>query len=483
MFDLLSKEDLSQPYVFKPVDMNTLGNDPVYREIFFGMVHDVLMEMRAALECCDDLEVTQIKFTSELSRLLHAARRTGLPDWMEVLQQCEWVGPPSLVQMETQLARFQELADLENSKQISAEFTRAFELSVFVLMDELKPMLGKLSQYGNNLYETGADSTLDDIIYLAGRICQIAEKHGFLQVVATLERVVAYADSGLHPFVNHFSRLEFLLYEELAAITSELQNGSQGLAFNPQAILRSWSVDHLYSALLEMQIALQRITEKEMLSKQCEFVVDSLRQIYYACQFYKLETTAHLSMSLRDHFARATFSDDVVVGNWVLMNIATSYLTNIKQIFDEVDNGETPDMEPIEKLLREVYDCIFTVRGLPTSAQVEGCLGLQQSFHKVLAPNNVETVMIGLEKKHHFYMVRANINDDDELTQRFKNWADSGAAQIITNLTALVEGHTEFDFLISSSLDETSLNEALDELDPSGKRLHLDRKLTVREMV
>ena len=354
---------------------------------------------------------------------------------------------------------------------------------MFVFMDELKPMLGKLSQYGNNLLENGGESSLDDIIILAGRICQIAEKHGFLRVVDTLERVVGYAGSGMYPFINHFSRLEFLLYEELAAITSTMKNGGEGLAFNPQAVLRSWCVNHLFGALYEMQLALQRITAKEMVAKQCEFIVDTLRQVYYASQFYKLETTAHLSVSLRDHFARATFTDDKVLDNWVLLQIATGYLTEIKQIFEDVDNGEVPNMEPIEKLLRDVYDCIFTVRGLPTSAQVEVCLGLKQSFHKVLAPNNVETVMICLEKKHNFYLVRADINEDEDLTERFKNWTSTGSTEVITNLTALDGERTVFDFLIACAHDEQALTEALLEIEPTGKLLYVERKLKVQEMI
>ena len=117
MFDLLD-ETLPQPYQFKPIDMNTLGNDPVYREIFFGMVHDVLMEMRSVLECSEDLGETQIKFNRELSRLLHAARRTGLPDWLTLLQDFEWIAPPTLAQMETQHSRLQALYDQEFSRLI-----------------------------------------------------------------------------------------------------------------------------------------------------------------------------------------------------------------------------------------------------------------------------------------------------------------------------------------------------------------------------
>ena len=483
MFDLLNNEDLSPAYTFKPVDMNTLGNDPVYREIFFGMVHDVMMEMRATLECAENLSAVQLNFNNELDRLFHAARRSGMPEWPDLLENFEWIFPPTLAQMEDQLACLQVLYDQEVKKLITVEVTRAFELSVFVFMDELKVMMGKLSQHGHSLSKSGSDSSLDDIILLAGRICQIAEKHGFYKVVDTLERVVAYADSGLYPFINHFSRLEFLLYEELALITTAMKNGTEGLAFNPQAVLRSWSVDHLFGALREMQWALQRISGRELVSKQCEFIVDSLRQIFYVCQYYKLETTAHLSISLRDHFARACFSNDTVVDNRALLTIATSYLQEINLIFDEVDNGEIPDMKPMERLLRELYDCIFSVRGLPTSSQVQVCLGLQKSFHKVLAPDNVEVVMLCLEKKHNFYIIRADLNEDIELSERFKNWADSGIAKIITNLTASFEGHTVFDFLISSALDETELNDELLKLDPTGKSLHMDLKLTVQDMI
>ena len=472
----------TQSLIFDPVDPNALGNDPVYREMFFGMAHDVLKEMGAALLSNDALSKCQATFREESDRLLHAADQMGMSAWHQALLDFQGVVNPSLDQLKKQEARLQKLYEQElgliksKSESVSAEIKH--DDPVYVFFDALKKPLNKLSQLGNHLFEIDGAST-DEIMTLAREISELAESYDFVRVADVLNKVITESKSGKEPLANNFSRLEFLLYEELASIVSSMQLDGATLAINPEAVLRSWCVDHVFETLLEMRNALERIRTKAEVQLQCERIVDYMRQVYYACLFYDLETAAHLSMSILDLFARAKAGE--MTPDTVLLHIAKSYINDIELIFDAAGSGETPDMAKIEKLLMDASEASFAVSGTASSSQIEARLGLPKSFHKVLTAENVKAVMHGFENNHHFCIIRADLNDDEELAGRFMNWMGSGAAQVISNVTVFQGDRALFDFLISSPLNEVDMIEALTVLDPKEKCLKVELMLSDRK--
>ena len=477
----------TQSLIFGPVDTDSLGNDPIYREMFFGMVHDVLKEMRAVLKSDIALSQCQATFAEERERLLHAAEQMGMRDWQQALLDLRTFVNPSLEQLTQQESRLRVLYENElgvimsNAEKLdSVQSTTVNNDPVYSFFNELKHPLGKLSQLGNHLFENDGVS-ITDIVKLAGEISALAENHGFVRVADVLNKVVSDAHTGREPLANHFTRLEFLLYQELVSIVHSLDLNGAELAFNPEAILRSWCVDHVFETLLEMRNALERIKSKTEVQLQCDRIVDYMHQVYYACLFYELETAAHLSMSILDLFARAKAGE--MTPDTVLLHIAKSFINDIELILDSAGSGETPDMAKIEKLLMDASEASFTSSGTVSSSQIEARLGLPKSFHKVLTAENIQAVMYGFENNHHFCIIRAELNDDEELAGRFMNWMGSGAAQVISNVTVFVGDHALFDFLISSPLNEVDMSEALTVLDPKGKCLHVEMTLIDRKAV
>ena len=485
--EAVEEEKPTQSIIFVPVESDELGNDPVYREIFFGMVDDVLQEIVALLNAELLHEERQTKFAEEEERLLHAAEQMGMRDWLQVLKESRAIAQPEKEHMVMQEMRLRTLYEQgkNNAEGLASEplpekdtGSTASDDPVHVFFASLKHPLNKLSQLGNHLFENDGVS-IDDIIQLSEEISALAEGHGFVRVADVLNRVITEAQTGREPLANHFTRLEFLLYEELASIVDSMQLDCAQLAMNPGAVLRSWCVDHVFETLLEMRNALERIKAKAEVATQCERVVDYMRQVYYACLFYELETAAHLSMSILDLFARAKTGE--MTPDTVLLHIAKSYINDMELIFDAAGSGETPDMVKIEKLLLEASEATFTVSGTISASQIEARLGLPKSFHKVLTPENIKDVMYAFENNHHFCIIRAELNNDEELAGRFMNWMGSGAAQVISNVTVFVGDTALFDFLISSPLNEVDMIEALTVLDPKGKCLNVEMTLTDRK--
>jgi len=467
-----------QSIVFEPLDTASLANDPVYREIFFGMAHDVLHEMRSVLE--GDSSGALNVVIEEAERLCHAAEQIGMLEWLLVLQDFLGIVGATRGQAEALLSRLQALYEQNFATQkpnLSSEAI-ASDDPVRRFFDALEQPLGRLSQLGNHL-SADKELSLEAIVAAAGEVRELAEAHGFVRVMDVLDRVIADARTGIESLNAHFARLEFLLYEELASVAEVMLEDRFGLSADPRTTLRAWCANHVFESLLDMRNVIERIKRQEDVRLQCTRMIELMRQVYHACLFYGMETAAHLSMSIVDLFARAEIGE--TAPDVVLLHIAKSFIGDIEIILDVAELGETPDMAQIEKLLQEASEVAFAANGTVSSSQIEARLGLPKAFHKVLTPENVQTALSGLEDGHHFYIVRSDLNNDEELAANFLSWMSSGAAQVISNVTVFEGNRSLFDFLVSSPLDEVGFNEALIVLDPKGECLHVEVALVDRK--
>jgi two-component system chemotaxis sensor kinase CheA len=92
----------------------------------------------------------------------------------------------------------------------------------------------------------------------------------------------------------------------------------------------------------------------------------------------------------------------------------------------------------------------------------------------------VKSANEAIEEGLHFYVLRADLNDDDALAQGFLEWITTGLVRMITNVTVFLDHATLFDFLVASTLDQDRMTERLAMLDASGTRLSMAQALTVR---
>ncbi|MDO9107350.1 MAG: chemotaxis protein CheW [Methylovulum sp.] len=470
-----------QSMVFEPGAAKSMADDPLYREIFAGIVHDVLLELRSLPMADTGLEERQTAVTKAVGRLHHAAKQIGMPTWLVMSQDFLAIPQPSPAQIDELLAGLQALYgqdfDVPAAHADTDGSTRAVgsEDPVRRFFDALQQPLGRLSQWRN---PSSDDQGMDDIAQAAEAVRGLAADHGFMRVVDVVERVIADAGIGIEALDNHFGRLEFLLYEELASVADVMLEDRDGLAADPRTILRSWCADHVFESLADIRNAMERIKRQEAVETQCTRMIELMRHLYHACLFYGMETAAHLSMSLVDLFARA--ESDQIAPDAVLLHITNSFIGDMELILDAAGLGESFDMAQIEKLLQEASEATFKSSGTPSSAQIEARLGLPKSFHKVLTPDNVKETVACLDKGNYFYVVRSDLNDDEDLAANFLSWINSGEAQVISNVTVFQGERSLFDFLIASPLNEEGITEALAALDPKGRCLRLDLALLDR---
>jgi two-component system chemotaxis sensor kinase CheA len=473
--------------VFEPPERNTLADDPVYREIFGGMAHDVLREMRQAAEAlADEPAAAWTRLAAEAERLRHAAAQIGLTAWETALAALLEAGPPGMEQAAAAIERLEAMAAEDFGEPVRAEPPGpAGDVPgdpVRRFFDDLAKPLGSLAGIGSRL-STGRAVAREEVAPLIDEIRSLAEPHGFQRLAAVAEGFLGDIGTG-DASAHRFRRLEFLLYEELAAIGDALLADRAGLRVDAAAVLRNWCAERVFDSLLDMGDALERLRKREDVAGQCERINEVMRQVYYACQYYGLETAAHLSMSLVDLFARILTGE--MAPDALVLHIAKSFVADMEVVLDAASSGDVPDMEIIEKLLQDASDAAFAVSGTVSSSQIEIRLGLPKSFHKVLTPESVKLASEALKAGRRFFIVRADLNADEDLAAGFLAWLDSGAAQVISNVTVFEGNRTLFDFLLATPLAHEQLSEALLRLDPRGAALRVevalaDRKSAERE--
>ena len=179
-------------------------------------------------------------------------------------------------------------------------------------------------------------------------------------------------------------------------------------------------------------------------------------------------------MGLLDLFARAEIGDKPP--DPLLQHITRSFVAVMELVFDAANAGGSPDMTAVEALFQEAATATFA-----SSSHIEARLDLPKAFHNLLSPESVQTALAAMEAGLRFYIVRADINANDELATAFLTWVGSGEATVITSVTVFQGDTSLFDFLLASALNETALAEALARLDPSGTALKIEMTLKDRD--
>lgn len=475
--------------------------DPVYREVFSGLAQDALRDMQSILNQEADTPETSQSFAEEVERLLHAAEQIGLPAWQQLLQDYLAHQHPERDAQESLLAKLHALyqhdlvatpepdsepgsesvfdwnpsgASEPKGPHISTDPARRF-------LDSLAEPLEVLSRRGQHVLG-GIATTSDEFNRVVGVIRNLAEAAGFVGVADIMDRRIPGVEPSeiTEEIVNaHFNRMEYQLYEELASVAATVLEDREGLELDPQAVLRTWCAEHAFEALFDIREHLEHLGADDDVAHHSQSIRECLRRVYHACQHYQLETAAHLSMSLVDLLARVETGEMNV--DAVLIFIIKSFVHDVELILNAADQGEYADLSRMDHIQEAAAEFAFISSGSGSASQIESRLSLPRSFHKVLTPESVHDALMDLAAGYHFYILRADLNKDEMLSERLISWVSSGKAHLISNVTVFVEDYTLFDFLLSTPLSESDIHETIARLDPSGKLLKLEATLTDRK--
>lgn len=458
----------------------SLVDDPVYLELFNNMADDILSEMQNILnEFAESPALLQSHFSEAVTRLLFAAKQIGLAEWQTLLGQFLAIVSPTTESAQNLIEQLTVLFENPHAV-IHADNDIESDNPVIHFLAEIQKPLHVFAIFGRRDISANINTHVDteELIKATQEIKSLAEGQEFFHLVEIAEDFLTALEQG-EPIENTVHHFEFRLYETLVAIENILSEDNKPTNFCAKTFLEKWCVDCVFESLILIRRLLKHIKNELDINENCLHITELLREVYYACQHYELNTAAYLCTALSDLFARII--NDVMKPDTVMLHIAKSFITDMELIFESLASGSSPDMALIEKLLQEASSVAFTSTGTISSQSIEARLGLPKSFHKVLTTESVKVASEALKKGEHFYIVRADLEQDENLACNFLSWIESGVVQAISNVTVFDENRTLFDFLLASSLNPTQLEEALVILDPTGALLTVERILTDRK--
>ena len=464
--------------IFNPID---LADDPVYRDMFATLTSETLLEMQQTLNQFDE-ENSQSELREQAEHINSAAQQLGFLKWEKVLEEFLSASTFEKSDAENVFDQLKNLLLQDFGKKLPAQNESASALldgvnannlatpEIANFFDEIKKPL----QLVKAVYDS-AEFNSPQFIAALEEIKNLAEPLDFVQLVSLIDEFI---EPNRHVVLTHQNVQDFLfwLFEALIAIENVIFEGQTRVNSHTQTMLGYLCSKHVFANLLIINNILESIKNRSNVEYNCTRINEALRKIYYACQHYGLETAAQLSMSLMDLFARITNGDMVVDG--FMLHIAKSFVSGIELVLSSLESGIAPDMGQIEKLLDDATSAVFVSSGAVVSASmIEARLALPQPFHKILTTESVKIAADDLDANKHFFIVRTDLEQDEELATNFLTWVSSDSVTAISNVTVFEGNRTLFDFLISTNLNPTQFKEVLINLDHSGKSLFVTHVL------
>lgn len=448
-----------------------LADDPTYREIFRGMSVDATTKLAGMLDSfATDSTAAHRTARREADGLAHAARQMGLDDWVEALDiylKDEEIGSEPLARL---LLSLSDLSEKTFGASLPTVTTPAPDAPGF--FDVIRDPLAAIASFGTGFF--CGDSPDPDALRARVDIIQsTARSAGYVRVLEAAGRILVATNA------QDFHAAELRLYEELAGVEAVMPDAARASGISPRDMLQTWCAEHIFSTLSELEATLERLKYVEDLDPEYLRLDRLMRLVHHACGHHRIETAGQLAMSLIDLFSRlhaAGSNPDAI-----LSHVARGFIDTVEIVFDAITQGQTPDTASLDKLFEEASNICFVQDGVMTASAIERRLGLPKEFHRVFSPESVRAASEAIEQGLRFFILRADINSDEQLAEAFIEWLSSGASRSITNVTVFSGEETLFDFLLATTLDEASMVEALAAIDPTAKKLRLIRALVMTE--
>ncbi|WP_434615426.1 Hpt domain-containing protein [Tabrizicola sp. M-4] len=440
-----------------------LADDPTYRDIFRGMATDATRKLSDILANWN--AESPAKSRREVDGLHHAATQMGLDDWAEPLSAYLGELDPG---SETLAALLLALADLSERTFGTPKPTAEAATEDSDFFDKIAKALADIAASGNGFFcgETPDPQAVSDNV---GTIRRAAKAAGYIRVEEAAARIPAAQTA------QDFHAAELRLYEELAGVEAVMPDAARASGVSPREMLQKWCAEHVFSTLSELEATLERLKAGEDLDSNYIRLDRLMRLVHHACGHHKIETAGQLAMSLIDLFSRLHTLGQTP--DAILSHVARGFIDTIEIVFDAITQGQTPDTASLDKLFEEASNICFVQDGVMTASAIERRLGLPKEFHRVLSPESVRAASEAIEAGLRFFIVRADINNDEKLAEAFITWLSGDTVHNVTNVTVFQGNDTLFDFLLASALDEAGMGEALAAIDSSARYLKLTRML------
>lgn len=461
------------------VAKDVFAADPMYRDIFADMADKTRNSLEKALSEWSATD-SPSKCKAFAGNLSYAAGQLGLTEWTMTLDGFA-EGSITTDSVNAVLASLKELyqrdlgggADEPAAGPDPSADPRTVGRDFFTAVAAHYPDIASI---GMKLI-AGEAVDSDQRRKILDEVNQLAERHGYVRL-ADASKKLSTVEVG-----KGYRAAELDFYEQLIAIERTFPADIfDADLMAPSRLLSAWCADHVFETLQTLREGLDKRAQTNAAPDAPWFhnFETLMRRVHFACSNFKIETASQLTMALIDLFARVRV--DKKAPDVILLQMARGFVDTMELVFDALDQGDTPDTARIEQMFEEATNVCFVASGVVTAKTIENRLGLPPEFHRVLSPESVKSAHAALEDGLHFFVLRADLNDDDKLAEGFLEWITSGLVRMITNVTVFIGSETLFDFLVASSLDEDRMIERLAMLDPSGRRLTMAQSLKRREI-
>ncbi|MDX1779717.1 MAG: Hpt domain-containing protein [Thalassovita sp.] len=450
-----------------------LSDDPTYRAIYADMTADLVKKLKAIRNSADSIEDRRGNVVKHVGGLLHAAQQMGFDNWITLLEAFE-----------------SNAASLSNDMALK-EGIDGFLANVDALQmggaiaqpksgcDEADDLFRKLEPY----YAAIAEAVLDldsDVEAAQAKLHELAE-----EVVSKVEAFgLVRAEDSVRKIAEaqtvkaaRIAQLRF--YEELISFEQVMPVESSVLGdvlVRPSHLVQLWATDQIFDTLGALREMMERVSLEEEGADWFASFNHHMRLLFHACGYYRMETAGQLTMALVDLFGRVHETNSVA--DALMLHMARGFLETIELVFDALDQGDDPDLSRIDDLFEEATNISFQQGGVVSARTIERKLGLPEEFHRVLSPDSVKAAHAALQDREHFYVVRADLNEDETLAEKYLEWIGAGNAKMITNVTVFEDDRTLFDFLLASDREQDAVVSAITTMDPSATKLYVAQVLS-----
>lgn len=476
--------------------------DPTYQNIFTGMANETIDQLSALYgdSSVDDAAFVK-KVLNKAGSLSYAASQLALTTWTGELDAFEtqvkvnpnadrgYVAPL----LEDLLMKLRSLLDagfgavieeFVEEEVVSEVVTETGDAEV-VAKKKVKRVTPVRIELPNERYidifnlvatfdtrlSSGEHTSEQELQDLADKVSRYCEKLGFTRAADVASRLNSAKD------IEKFRATQLKFFEEIASIEDLLPDEDLDNVKLPSELLNEWCADNISDTLdqiLEVLNAFIKEKEHGQLFRRYDRLV---RQCYHTCQHYKMATGVHLALALVDLFSRAWQSGSAPAT--MTLRLSFSFVDKTRPIFDKKLRGEDCDLDPLDRLFEEALTAIYAQNGTVSARTVEKRLSLPEVFRNILSPESVSTAMTSIQNGMHFYILRTDLQNDEEKAQGFFDWIRDSGVRMITNVTIFKDEVVLFDFLIAGHIAQDVLVQQLSEIDESGKLLYLQTALNV----
>lgn len=491
--------DESELYEDK-VQMN-MALDPVYQNIFVGMAKETIDQL-GALVADGSLSVDDLvsKATNKADSLSYAASQLALTSWIgEIDAFLTRLKVMTSFDQTTVVGMVNDLIDVlkgllkQGFGDIADEFIEEEVIDTSASADDAAPVAKKVVKRAQrpreevpeeryleifNLIDTfytrldsGDTPSEAEMQGLADRVSKYCETLGFTRAADVASRLNQSED------LEKFRATQLKFFEEIASIEDLLPDEDLDNTKLPSELLGEWcafNADDTLDQVLEVLNAFVKDKEHGPLYRKYDRL---MRQCYHVCSYYKMATGVHLALALVDLFSRSWQSGSSPAA--MVLRLSFSFVDKTRPIFRKVKTDEVADLDPLDRLFEEALTAIYAQNGTVSAKTVEKRLGLPEVFRNILSPESVSTAMTAMQNRLKFYIIRTDIQNDEEVAQAFFEFLKDPQNKMVTNVTIFQGDDILFDFLLATPKTDQQLHEALMEIDPSGEMMSIHATLEV----